>query len=378
MGDEQGMGGYVRHVEWDGMRARYALIFCVLLALALGTWQFASHRGAAAPDVQTGASTPASIAPAPVEADAAAERLPTSVYAHNLLLHKGPSFKIYILWLRGQMLRTSPARNPSFDDPDSFVLDIQKGVIHVQLKDLATFLSSGGVAHAPLTNISIIEEPKGELQLRGTMHKLIPLPVQLTGSLSATKDNLVHLHVTKLDVLKVPFKGLLGGLHVSLADLIHVNTPGIQVAGNDVVFDTQTLLPAPHIRGALTSVSLVDDANGKAIEAIYGGAKSDPTREQQWHNFLQLAGGSLDFGKLTMHKADLIMVDASKDPWFDLDLINYQAQLVNGITRMTPQAGLQIFMPDVDDMPKQKAGQTISMEWLKHKNLPPPALIPQH
>ena len=39
------------------------------------------------------------------------------------------------------------------------------------------------------------------------------------------------------------------------------------------------------------------------------------------------------------------MIDASKDAWFDLDLVNYQAQVVNGYTRMTPQAGLEIFMP---------------------------------
>jgi hypothetical protein len=40
---------------------------------------------------------------------------------------------------------------------------------------------------------------------------------------------------------------------------------------------------------------------------------------------------------------------------------------------MTPQAGLQIFMPDLDNLPKTNKGtQNISMEWLKHRNLPPP------
>ena len=52
-----------------------------------------------------------------------------------------------------------------------------------------------------------------------------------------------------------------------------------------------------------------------------------------------------------MRHVDLIMVDLSNDAWFDLDLANYQEQLVNGYTRMTPQAGLQIFMPDLDTIP---------------------------
>jgi hypothetical protein len=68
-------------------------------------------------------------------------------------------------------------------------------------------------------------------------------------------------------------------------------------------------------------------------------------------------------------------VDLSDDAWFDLDLNNYQNQLVNGYTRMTPEAGLQIFMPDLDSLPKNQGNQNISMEWLKHRNLPPPPEI---
>jgi hypothetical protein len=73
-----------------------------------------------------------------------------------------------------------------------------------------------------------------------------------------------------------------------------------------------------------------------------------------------------------MRHVDLIMVDPSNDAWFDLDLAHYQEQLVNGYTRMTPQAGLQIFMPDLDRIPHDKANQNIGMEWLKNRNAPPP------
>jgi hypothetical protein len=95
-------------------------------------------------------------------------------------------------------------------------------------------------------------------------------------------------------------------------------------------------------------------------------------RVEQWRNFLRLSGGTIDFGKLTMHQVDLIMIDISKDPWFDLDLANYQEQLVNGYTRMTPQAGLQIFMPDRREI---KHNQSVSIEWYKNRNTPPPSNI---
>jgi hypothetical protein len=76
---------------------------------------------------------------------------------------------------------------------------------------------------------------------------------------------------------------------------------------------------------------------------------------------------------LTMRHVDLTLIDASNDFWFDLDLVNYQAQLVNGYTRMTAQAGLEIFMPDLDGKVPKTAAKSISMEWLKNRNssLPP-------
>ncbi len=109
------------------------------------------------------------------------------------------------------------------------------------------------------------------------------------------------------------------------------------------------------------------------FQQIYGNAQEDVARVEQWRNFIQLHGGTIDFGKLTMRHVDLMMVDLSQDAWFDLDLTNYQDQLVNGYTRMTPEAGLQIFMPSLEQIPADKKNHKISMEWMKHRNMPPPS-----
>jgi hypothetical protein len=107
------------------------------------------------------------------------------------------------------------------------------------------------------------------------------------------------------------------------------------------------------------------------LEKVYGDAQ-DVAHVEQWRNFLRLKGGTLDFGKLTMHDVDLIMIDISNDAWFDLDLAHYQDQLVNGYTRMTPQAGLQIFMPDVDELKSRKTREQTNIEWMKNRNISPP------
>ena len=320
-------------------------------------------------------SRPAS---SPVAAEASQTTPPdastaTRVYAHNLLLRKGPDFRIYVRWLDGEMQRTKKGMNPSFDDPESFVLEVQKGIIHANIGDIGHFLNTGRVSGSPLKNISITGNGN-QVSLHGTIHKLhLSLPVGLDGTISSAPDGQIHLHVDRLSVLKLPVKGLLGDFHITVADLMgKTSVAGVEASQNDIYFDTQKLLPAPHIHGNLTSVRVANPD----IEVMYGEAQNDAARTEQWHNFLALKGGTLDFGKLTMHHVDLIMIDASKDAWFDLDLVNYQAQLVNGYTRMTPQAGLEIFMPDLDELPPQHAKQSISAEWLKNRNLPPPNDVP--
>jgi hypothetical protein len=349
------------------MRVRFALlIVLVVVILSIVTWFFLRRGHSVAPAASTAGATsdPATSGrPAPITSD----RGPTNVYAHNLMLRKGPDFRVYVRWLRGQMVRTRRDDDPSFDDPESFNLVITNGVLRANIGDIAHFLNSGEVPNSPLTNI-VLSGDGDQIHLRGTLHKIVSLPVELVGTLSVAPGNQVQVHVTKLNVLKIPMKGLLGGFRVTLADLFKSqNIPGIQIAGNDIVFDTLKLIPPPHIRGQLTSVSI----KNPDLEEVYGDAH-DVAHVEQWRNFLRLSGGTLDFGKLTMHHVDLIMIDISDDAWFDLDLLHYQDQLVNGYTRMTPQAGMQIFMPDTDDQKTKKVQQT-SIEWMKNRNISPPA-----
>ena len=345
------------------MRARVAIVIGgLILLLTLAVLYLRSTRVASPPEVSETVSSPATTAA--YRTDTA----PTSIHAHNLMLRKGPYFRIYVRWLHGNMVRTHRNANPTFDDPESFILEIKTGVIRANIGDLGNFLNEGGAPQSPLKNIKLLADGD-HIKLNARLKKFISMPIELLCTVAATADNRVQVHVTKLSVVKIPLKGLLGGLNISLSDLFHPKgIPGVEVSGNDIFFDTLKLLPPPHIHGQLKTVRVVSPD----IEQVYGNAEKDVARIEQWRNFLRLEDGTIDFGKLTMHHVDLIMVDLSDDAWFDLDLNNYQKQLVNGYTRMTPEAGLQIFMPDLDTLPKSKANQNISMEWLKHRNVSPP------
>lgn len=350
------------------MRIRLVILVSVCISLlAFVFWYSRSQRqigqSASSGNVANNSALPASTVPPTTDS------APTAIYAHNLLLRKGPGFRIYVPWLRGNMVRTHRTVNPTFDDPESFLLDVKTGVIRANIGDIGNFLNLGSVKGSPLRNITLIADGD-QIKLNGTLHKLISIPIELLGSVAAAGDNRIQVHVTKLSVLKIPLRGLLGGLQVSVSDIFQPKgIAGVEVSGNDIYLDTLKLLPPPHIRGQLTKVHVVSPD----IEEVYGNAEEAVSRVEQWRNFLRLSDGTIDFGKLTMHHVDITMVDLSNDPWFDLDLNNYQNQLVNGYTRMTPNAGLQIFMPDLDDLPKNNGvAPSISLEWLKHRNLPPP------
>jgi hypothetical protein len=347
---------------------RFSVIAAIIVALLLGCflgWFVMRRHAPSEAGNSSGNAQPVTGSQTPSNDDLA----PTLVYAHNIMLRKGPDFRIYIVWISGLMVRTKQNVNPSFDDADSFILQIQKGVIHANIGDICKYLNSTAAQDMPLKDIDI--RPDGDLvKIRGTLKKIVPLPIEIVGSLAPTPDGLVRLHVQHISILKVPVKGLLGTIDVKLSDLVHsTNVAGVTISGNDIIFDTEKLLPPPHIRGQLTTVRVkVPD-----LEVTYGNAPNDPTQLAQWHNFLRFRNGALDFGKLTMHHADLTMIDAANEPWFDLDLVNYQNQLVNGNTRMTAQAGLEIYMPSLKNQTSKKAGQSVSLEWLKNRNSSLPA-----
>jgi hypothetical protein len=294
-----------------------------------------------------------------------------NIYAHNLRLAQGPKFRVYIQWLRGQLKPSQVNKIPSFDDPESFYLNVTNGVMRVNIGDICDYLNSQS-GKTPLTDIKLTGTGD-QVKIMGNYHKGVTLPVEVIGTIKPAYSNRLEVQVSKINVLKIPFKAILGGLHIKLADLLPSEPiRGVQLEGDKIYFDSNQLLPPPYIRGTLTKVSL----GNPDLEAVYGDVTKDVAKVEEWRNFLRLTGGTLNFGKLTMRNVDLMMVDISQDAWFDLDLARYQDQLVNGYSRMTPNQGLQIFMPDVSELKTNHISQ-ISIEWFKdRKASPPPSVVP--
>jgi len=139
----------------------------------------------------------------------------------------------------------------------------------------------------------------------------------MISDIASSADGRIRMHIEKMRVLHVPVAGLLKTFDLKAGDLVRPKgAKGVEVAGNDIYFDPAVILPEPRKQGKLTAVKITQ---GSLVE-IYGSAAKDVKRTAQFRNFLRLKGGTLAFGKLTMHNVDIAMIDVSSDDWFKFDL----------------------------------------------------------
>src|SRR4051794_10555698 len=139
------------------MRARRAVGVALVLCLSLAIWVFCRAHASSGLSKPSSSAVTSTTGQSGQQRDApkSSDLNPTKVYAHNLMLRKGPSFRIYVRWLRGEMARARKAVNPTFDDPESFSLDIKTGVIRANIGDIANYLNSGALGDSPLRNIKL-------------------------------------------------------------------------------------------------------------------------------------------------------------------------------------------------------------------------------
>jgi hypothetical protein len=298
----------------------------------------------------------------------------TNVFLHGIRLRDKAGIRFNVSWLRGRMYPAQKGVTPLLDDPQSFTLDVQDGLISVALPDVAKLLNSRVLKGSSLANVKLAARGD-QLQINGTLHKVLPLPIQALASVAVSPDGQqIVLHIAKVQVLKMPVGGLLKALDVKPAELIDASeTKGIHVDGNDVAMDTTVVLPPPRNTGKLASVHI--SKNDELVE-VFGTPKHEINKFEQYRNFIRLSGGTTQIGKLTMVHTDILLVDTSQGDLFDFDLGHFPEQLVNGYARLTPQAGLRIFIPDSSKIPKTAANDRIDVEWVKNRNVAPPPDVP--
>jgi hypothetical protein len=265
----------------------------------------------------------------------------------NVSYHYTDGIAIQIQVLQGTLVPTQPGHVPVFDDTQSFEINVTSAQVFVTVDSMAHVLNDYVLTHkdAPIKNISI--QAKGNsLIVKGTKGAL---PFEAMTSLSLTPEGEIILHTEKVRVAHLPVNGLLDLLGLEMADLINTKKiHGIRSDGNDLILNTEKVLPPPHIHGKISSVSVQGD---NIVETIGTPDNSKPLMKGNYMAYR--GGGSLGFGKLTMADPDLVLIDMdAKDP-FDFYFQRYKEQLTAGYSKTTNNFGLRVYMRDFNKLPAQ-------------------------
>jgi hypothetical protein len=234
------------------------------------------------------------------------------------------------------------------------VTRIDSGEIAISAAGLSSLLNKYVFAYSgsPVKHITITTNGD-HIKQTGTIHKGVDLPFELEGTLTCTPEGQLRLHAEKIRSAHLPVKGLLHLFGEDLSKLINSReAQGVKVTGDDIILFPDRIIPPPRIEGKVVGVRIERDT----IVQIFGsgrGAKplSPP---QQAENYMYHRGGTLRFAKLTMHDADLEIVDLDSRTPFEFYLAKYSEQLIAGYSKTTRTLGLVVFMPDYSTLRRSR------------------------
>ena len=273
----------------------------------------------------------------------------------NVMYHFNDKIAAHIRTLSGELEPIGGKDMPVFDDKNSFDLRITSAEIAMNTASLTNAFNSYvfGSPKSPLKDVTMTIA-NGKLKVKGRLHDKGDIPFETDGELTPTSDGKLRMQADKIRALHMPVKGLMDLVGADIADFIKTEkVPGLSADGNGLIFDLKSILPPPHIEGAVTAVRI----EGQNVILTFGtGAKGKSSRSESG-NYMAYHGNQLRFGKLTMNGADLTIMDMDPNDPLDFYLDHYLRQLEAGYTKITGNFGLRVSMKDFDKLPRSRERQ---------------------
>jgi hypothetical protein len=259
----------------------------------------------------------------------------------NVHLRVAADAALDIEWLHGKLRPVRAGQIPVFDDPTSFDMAIDDAALTIDAASLTALVNRAfSFKGSNLSDLKVSFEGPLLVQ-QGKLKKGVTVPFTVKASVSVTPDGLLRAHPEKTKTAGVPASGLMHLFGIELDNLVHQNPAGgIRIVGDDLILDPGKLLPAPATSGHLVRAEV---RNNHLVQVFGRGAAARP---KSGGNYIWFRGGTIRFGKLTMSDADLQLIDAQPADSFDFYSAKYDAQLVAGYSKNTPQHGLRTYMPD--------------------------------
>jgi hypothetical protein len=273
---------------------------------------------------------------------------PVETAMKNVTYHYSEPVAVHIVQLQGELVPAKAGSIVVFDDKNSFQLHLTYAEISISCNALAQVLNENvfSASDAPIKNLSIASK-SGELVITGKLPQKAGMAFETTGRLSAEADGRIRVHADHVKAAHLPVKGLMDLLGLDIAHLIDTKkVHGITIEKDDLILDASEILPAPRIQGKVAAVRI----QGNDLVLTFGSSQPSNFAAKQAGNYMAFRHSDMRFGKLTMHDADLIMIDMDPRDPFDFFLDHYQEQLVEGYSKSTREYGLRVYTRDYNKL----------------------------
>jgi len=290
-----------------------------------------------------GAPSPAYCARAPARALSCIPASDTlAVALKNTTIRLAPGVAIDADHLTARLVPRPPGAPVVLDDLSQFVVRVHTGSVHLATATLASLVEQRfGDDDAAIRRLRLSQRGN-QIVLDGQFRRRGWVPFHLVGGLTRLDDTHLVLTPSRMSVDGQAAIALMRAAHLTLADIITLDTPAFTVRGNRIIVDIKALLPAPTIDLAVKQADL--DTNGLRLVFDDGQHLPEVVPARPAGSYVLLHGGQLAIGPL--HTADpRIQLEAlASDTRLDLSLPAYRRQLANGTIKLMSQPARATFI----------------------------------
>ena len=180
----------------------------------------------------------------------------------NVDLHCRAGVTLHVRHLRGQFEPSARRDVPYLDDTNSYSVAVESGVVSIDLASLNALMTRTlADDNSNVDKLKIGVDDKGNLRQKGVIDKAVNIPFNVKAGVEATPDGKLRVFTKSVKGFGVPMKPLMKIFHIEMDDLLKVKPGhGVVVRDNDLILDPATLLPAPSMRGTITTARIEGDA----------------------------------------------------------------------------------------------------------------------
>lgn len=277
----------------------------------------------------------------------------TRLEMRNVRLILEPGVVQHVLYLRGRERSLRPGQPVILDDPDSYRVEIEVAETAMDWGSLTALMDGRMFAgDAPLSDVRVgpaeEDDDPGTIEIKAKLRSFPPVPVEIEGILEPSEDGDLRVRTTSIQALDIGVEGLLDLFGVEAEDLLpDMEDRGVRLLENDMVLVLSKAMPPPRVVGKVARVRVERD------RVVIGFGPAEEVR-RGWGasrgNFLFHLHGTIRIGKMTMHGADLRVLDRDPSDPFEYSLARMQEQHVTGYVKLQMEGGLVVHAPDLDDM----------------------------